>query len=44
VLDITTIEREVPDASPVHVADMKDRVMGNIKRFSRPMRKDDIKA
>jgi hypothetical protein len=31
VLDIATMEHEVPDASPVHIADMKDPAMRNIK-------------
>jgi hypothetical protein len=44
VLDIITIEHEVPDASPVHIAYMKDLAMRNIKRFSRSNRKDDTKA
>jgi hypothetical protein len=44
VLDIVTIEREVPNASPVQIADMKDLAMRNIKRFSLSKRKDDIKA
>jgi hypothetical protein len=30
-----TIEREVPDTSPVHVPDMKDLAMRNIMEFSR---------
>jgi hypothetical protein len=30
VLDIVTIEREVPDASSIHTAYMKDLVMRNI--------------
>jgi hypothetical protein len=44
VLDIVTIEREVPDALPVHTAYMKDLAMRDIKRVSRSKRKDDIKA
>jgi hypothetical protein len=44
VLNIVTIECEVPDASPVHTADMKDLAMRNIKRFSRSKRKSNIKA
>jgi hypothetical protein len=44
VLDIVTIEREVLDVSPVHIAYMKGHGMQNIKRFSRSKRKDDIKA
>jgi hypothetical protein len=44
VLDIATIEGEVPDASHVYIADMKDLAMRNIKRFSRPMRKNDRKT
>jgi hypothetical protein len=44
VLDIVTIDREVPDASPVYNAYMKDLAMWTIKRFSRSKRKDDIKA
>jgi hypothetical protein len=37
------IECEVPDAWPVHIASMKDLPMRNIKRFSRPRKKDGIK-
>jgi hypothetical protein len=44
VFDIVTIEREVPDESPVYIADIKDLAIRNIKRFSGPKRKDDIKA
>jgi hypothetical protein len=44
VLDIVTIEHEVPDASPVHIPNMEDLAMRNIKRFSRSKGKDDIKA
>jgi hypothetical protein len=44
VLNIVTIEREVLEASPVHIADMKDLAMQTIKRFSRSKMKDDIKA
>jgi hypothetical protein len=44
VLHIVTIEREVPDASLIHIAYMKDLAMRNIKRFSRPKRKNKIKA
>jgi hypothetical protein len=44
VLDIVRIEREVPDASPVHIASMKDFTMRNVKRVSRSKRKDDIKT
>jgi hypothetical protein len=44
VLDIVMIEREVPDASPVHIAGMKDLAMRNIKQFSGSKKKDDIKA
>jgi hypothetical protein len=43
-LDIITIEREVPDASPIHSDYMKNLAMRNIKRFSRSKRIDDIKA
>jgi hypothetical protein len=31
VLDIVTIEHEVPDGSPVHIAYMKNLAMRNIK-------------
>jgi hypothetical protein len=44
VLDVVTIECEVPDASPVHIAYMKDLVMRNIKQFSRSKGKNDTKA
>jgi hypothetical protein len=44
VPDVVTIEREVPDASRVHIAYMKDLAMRNIKRFSRSKKKDDIKT
>jgi hypothetical protein len=44
VVDIVTIEREAMDASPLHIACIKDLAMQNIKRFSRSKRKDDIKA
>jgi hypothetical protein len=37
------VEREVPDASPVHITYMKNLAMRNIKRFSRSKRKDGIK-
>jgi hypothetical protein len=43
VLDTLTTEREKPDASPIHIADMKDLAMRNIKRFSRSKSKDDTK-
>jgi hypothetical protein len=42
VLDVVTIEREVPDAWLVHIACMKDRTMRNIKRFCRSKRKDNM--
>jgi hypothetical protein len=44
VLDIITVDREVPDASPVHISYMKDLAMLNIKRFSLSKRKDDMKV
>jgi hypothetical protein len=44
VPDIVTIDCEVPDASPIHIADIKDLAMRNIKRFSRSKRKEKIKA
>jgi hypothetical protein len=39
VLGIVTIEREVPDASLIRIAYMKDLAMRDIKRFSRSKRK-----
>jgi hypothetical protein len=44
VLDIVTIKREVPDASPVHITSMEDLAMRNIKRFSQSNRKDKVKV
>jgi hypothetical protein len=44
VLDIVTIEREVLDALPIYIADVKGFEMRNIKRFSQLKRKDDRKA
>jgi hypothetical protein len=43
VLDIATIEHEVPNPSSVHIVYMKDLTMRNIRRFSRSMKKDEIK-
>jgi hypothetical protein len=44
VLDIITIEREVPDKSPVYIVYMKNLAIRNIERFSRSKTKYDVKV